>query len=251
MKVVAVKGLYGGAGTTTVTANLASALRRRQHPVVAVDLCATNMLRLHFGMPVNDRRGLFKAGELVDDLANAAFETEQGLIYLPYGDVSEQPERTDIEQLLQRLYDLLAKFSSEQTLIVLIDMPNAEPQMLSWLAAHTDIMLHVLSPDPRVYPALHYFSMKQWPLIQAEQLQHYFVLNQCAPQLELNRDIIDLLRYELAPELLLPTYIQRDQHLPEAFATQQAAIDFTLGAQANVDFVAIAEWLELRLLEAK
>lgn len=247
MKVIAVKGLYGGAGTTTVTANLASALRRRQHPVVAVDLCATNMLRLHFGMPLHDTRGLFQAGELVDDLRAAAFETEQGLIYLPYGDVSEQPERTDIEALLERLYGLLAQFSTEQQLLVLIDVPNSEGQMLSWLATHTDVMLHVLTPDPRVYPALHYFAVKQWPYIQAEQLQHYFLLNQCAPQLELNRDIIDLLRHELAPELLVPTFIQRDQHLPEAFATQQAAIDFTLGAQANVDFVAIAEWLEQRV----
>lgn len=247
MKVIAVKGLYGGAGTTTVTANLASSMRRRQHPVVVIDLCATNMLRLHFGMPMHDKRGLFHAGKLVTDLRSAAFETEQGLIYLPLGDVSEQPEHSELSALLPRLYALLEQFSTEQQLQVFIDVPTSDHELLCALAPLCHVMLHVLTPDPRVYPALHYFSVKQWPAIQADTLHHYFVVNQYAPHLELHRDITDLLRYELVPELLVPTYIQRDQHLPEAFATQQAAIGYTLGAQANVDFVAIAEWLEQRL----
>lgn len=244
MKLVAVKGLFGGAGTTTVAANLANAMRRRKHPVVALDLCATNSLRLHFGMPIGDPRGLFRSGHLVEDLREAAFETENGLIYLPHGEIDEQPDQSDIEGILERLYELLQRFESPQELVVLIDVPNSESTILKWLTSHAHVMLHVLTPEPRVYPALRYFSRITWPQIQHQGLHHAMLLNQCAPHLELSRDIADLLRRELEPQLLVPTFIQRDQHIPEAFATQQSTFDFTLGAQANVEFVAIAEWLE-------
>ncbi|RUO39541.1 cellulose synthase operon protein YhjQ [Pseudidiomarina aestuarii] len=247
MKLIAVKGLFGGAGTTTIAANLANAMRRRKHPVIALDLCATNSLRLHFGMPIGDPRGLFRSGRLVDDLREAAFETDNGLIYLPHGEIDEQPDRTDIEGILGGLYELLQRFESPQELIVFIDVPNSESTILNWLTTHAEIMLHVLTPEPRAYPALRYFSRITWPQIQHQGLRHWLLLNQCAPHLELSRDIADLLRRELDPHLLVPTFIQRDQHIPEALATQQTTFDFTIGAQANVEFAAIAEWLEERL----
>ncbi|MGL5564712.1 MAG: cellulose synthase operon protein YhjQ/BcsQ, partial [Plesiomonas sp.] len=51
MITVALQGIRGGVGTTSIVAGLALAARRQGARVLAVDLCPDNQLPLHFGRP--------------------------------------------------------------------------------------------------------------------------------------------------------------------------------------------------------
>ncbi|PTB85510.1 hypothetical protein C9988_00915 [Pseudidiomarina aestuarii] len=249
MRVIGFKGLFGGAGTTTITANLAGALHRRQLSCIAVDLCATNTLRLHFGMPMTEAQGLFNAVSTESEQL-PLFESDMGVLYVPFGNVEKVPEHDTIRITLENLLAQIKSARSGQIDYVLVDIPNNDSKMLRTIVDLFDGIFHILAPEPRVYPALHYFSNVVWPNLQAPSVKHFFLLNQIAPHLELNRDIADMLREELNPDLLLDQEIQRDQHLPEALATQQTAFEFTLGAQSNVEFSALSIMFE-RLFEVE
>lgn len=57
MPVIALQGLRGGMGTTSVTAALAWALQQLGESVLAIDFTPDNLLRLHFNTPFELTRG--------------------------------------------------------------------------------------------------------------------------------------------------------------------------------------------------
>ena len=62
MPVIALQGLRGGMGTTSVTAALAWALQQLGESVLAIDFTPDNLLRLHFNTPFELARGWARAG---------------------------------------------------------------------------------------------------------------------------------------------------------------------------------------------
>lgn len=61
MPVLALQGLRGGMGTTSVTAALAWALQQLGESVLAIDFTPDNLLRLHFNTPFELARGWARA----------------------------------------------------------------------------------------------------------------------------------------------------------------------------------------------
>ncbi len=61
MPVIALQGLRGGMGTTSVTAALAWALQQLGESVLAIDFTPDNLLRLHFNTPFELARGWARA----------------------------------------------------------------------------------------------------------------------------------------------------------------------------------------------
>lgn len=57
MPVIALQGMRGGIGTTSVTAALAWAFQQLGESVLAIDCSADNLLRLHFNTPFALARG--------------------------------------------------------------------------------------------------------------------------------------------------------------------------------------------------
>lgn len=247
MKVITLQSLQGGAGGTSLTANLSAACRRRGHSVVAVDLNPANELRLHFGMPLDDGGGLIAERKQLQALDRYAYQTDDGEVYIPFG-LSELSTKALKLDELQQLFESLQSIKAAQgELLVFVDIASYDRQLAFQCAAWSTMMLHIIEPDPRAYPVLQRFGSGFLQALQTRCRDCFVLLNKSAPQLELNRDIFDLLRAELNPELLIPTFIQRDQHVPEALATQQSIFNYSLGAQANVDLMALAQWLERQL----
>jgi cellulose biosynthesis protein BcsQ len=61
MPVLALQGIRGGVGTTSVAAALAWALQQLKESVLVIDFSPDNLLRLHFNMPFDQPRGWAKA----------------------------------------------------------------------------------------------------------------------------------------------------------------------------------------------
>ncbi len=230
MKLLALESLVGGAGATTLVANLAAALRSGDAHVAVIDCCAQNHLAAHFGQPLGDDLEL-----------QQTFLAASDVIVAPFGaDKTQRPG----EQQQKRFDRLLQQLQEQQEYKVdwlLINLPTGFSFAPSFDLPNETSCLLVLEPEPRCY-----MNLKRWQRFESRpmQLRYRAIMNKVAPHLELPRDIFDLCRAELDPEWLLPLYINRDQHIPEALATQQLLYEYTLGAQGNTDIAELAQWLQ-------
>jgi len=85
MNLVALQGIRGGVGTTSIVAGLALAAREQGARVLAVDLCQDNLLGIHLGLPHDDPRGWSRLADPAGEWASALYRYEEGLDLLPHG----------------------------------------------------------------------------------------------------------------------------------------------------------------------
>ena len=249
MAIITVQSLFSGAGATTIVANLSNALLRKDNKVIAVDLCPHNDLRLWYGMPIQQQGGWAKSYiNNTNDSRECAFRSDFGAIFFPLGYVYDQFEELTslIEYNPHRFFSWL---SDDPETLVIINLPSQSIRLYQALIEHVDLHLCVWQPEPRVYPRMQAF-------IQATGLgsdvpdAFVFLENAVAPQLELNRDISDIINHELSDKVTANVGIMRDQHLVEALATQQSCYEYSVAASANADFSELATWVAQRCSRA-
>ncbi len=85
MPVIALQGLRGGMGTTSVTAALAWALQQLGESVLAIDFTPDNLLRLHFNTPFELARGWARAEQDGGGWQEGALRYCENLDFLPFG----------------------------------------------------------------------------------------------------------------------------------------------------------------------
>lgn len=141
----------GGVGKTTLTANIADALHRLGHRVLAIDLDSQNALRLHFGVPLTDRDG-FLAGltQGCGDWRGQLRQTPSGVLLLPHGAMYLRGA-LDMAAALERDPDLLGnpmrEMLSEPGLVVVADLPPGPTQALALLAPMATMVIGVLQAE--------------------------------------------------------------------------------------------------------
>ncbi|MGL4600174.1 MAG: cellulose synthase operon protein YhjQ/BcsQ [Plesiomonas sp.] len=161
MPVIAIQGIRGGCGATTVAAGLAAALQNLNYPVLLWDLSPNNLLGQHLGLPFSEPTGW--ANALVQDQPwhHAAFTTEHaGIQLLPFGLID------NIQALSSLPTNWLAKSLSRLDLPnnswVILDTP-LHPYFLSQQAEQVaDIWLQVTEADP----ACHALMQSRLPPLQ-------------------------------------------------------------------------------------
>jgi cellulose synthase operon protein YhjQ len=232
MKRVALVGVKGGAGTTTVTANLANALAAGGRRVVVVDLSPGNDLRLHLGMDAHDPAGLAVQVERREPWNEAAFVAASGVHFIPFG----APTQDALTDLCAREPAWLSARISELDLaaedFVLIDCPLSPMALYQAGTAAAEVVLRVFRPDPLFYAAL----------LLHRQSDGWLIINSFNPSLELDRDMHDLLRAEFRASTS-PVTIHRDEHLRRAVAQRESVLDLYPNSQASADFSNLATWL--------
>ncbi|MBW7568488.1 cellulose synthase operon protein YhjQ [Chromobacterium subtsugae] len=245
MAILAVCGVKGGCGATTVAAALALLWQRQQRPVLAMDLCRQNLLRLHFGMEWHEADGWRRRRDAGADWARAAWEVgDRHLTLVPHGRVEEDVDQEGPEPE-EWLRDELAQLERQPGQRTVLDLPArgvAERQQGLKAASHALVML---SADPAACALLDAVEAELHAGgLPAERI--FFVINHFNPLRKLDGDVELLLRKKLGPRLA-PLPIHRDEAVREAFAKQQPLFDYAPASQAADDLRQLAVWLSVRL----
>ncbi|MGL5344094.1 MAG: cellulose synthase operon protein YhjQ/BcsQ [Plesiomonas sp.] len=147
MPVIAIQGIRGGCGATTVAAGLAAALQSLNYPVLLWDLSPNNLLGQHLGLPFSEPTGWANAITQEQPWHHAAFTTEHaGLQLLPFGLINNIQALNSLPE--DWLSKALTRLDLPRNSWVILDTP-LYPHFLSQQAEQAaDIWLQVTEADP-------------------------------------------------------------------------------------------------------
>ncbi|WP_449430346.1 cellulose biosynthesis protein BcsQ [Pseudomonas putida] len=226
---LALHGVRGGLGRTALLAALGYALRELGERVLLVDLCADNLLGLHFNLALDEREGWARAelqGRAFDE---PMYEVLEGLCLLPFGQVAESelaglgalgaPEvwRTRQAELAQHfdwlLFDLPQPVSAHATVGLQTDMRV--------LVAEAELTSHIL--------------LGRQPVERFDLL----LVNRFDPGSKLQSDVLmvwrDLFRNRLPMQL-----VHRDEAFIEALACKAPVGHYAPQSLASRDVQSLA-----------
>ncbi|WP_455285917.1 cellulose biosynthesis protein BcsQ [Cupriavidus necator] len=238
MKTVAIVSTVGGAGRTTMTAELATLLAWHGHPALAIECDPRGMLGFHFGLRAPAVIGLCNA----PSWNKAGQRSDDGVLFVPWGNPGRPIEQAQMAQLMQRephwLRGRLAQVDLPSNAVALIDStPWPSPYARQAIAA-ADLVLVLAPALPQACATL--------PALSAA-LKEVGVAVACAitrlqPARQLHTDISVLLRATLDGKLL-PYEVHEDAAVPEAFAHGESFCRSTPHSQAAHDLQGLASWL--------
>lgn len=88
MAIIALQGLRGGVGTTSITAALAWGLQQLGESVLVIDVTPANLLRMHFNTDFTHTNGWARAEFDGTAWQDAALRYTDLLDFLPFGQIS-------------------------------------------------------------------------------------------------------------------------------------------------------------------
>lgn len=254
MAIVALQGLRGGAGTSSVTAGLAWALHQLGERVLVVDFCPSNQLRWHFNGPVSATDGWASAavyaqspdaqdGTIQPSGAPQAWRYLDGLDFLPFGELNQDQYQawlqTPVAAAQSWLHYLKQLNVSEAYDWLLFDMPANTPDCLGDWRALVDGLLVVLTVDANSHIRL---NQQGHQLGQQRSLptNARLLLNQLAATSQLQQDLQQYWRHHLPA--ILPFSIHRDEAMAEALAAKQPVGEYSAQSLAADELNVLAGW---------
>lgn len=237
MSVIALQGIRGGTGTTSVTAALAWALSQLGEKVLAIDFSADNLLRLHFAMPYDSPRGWATAERDGQGWQQGAMRYNSRLDFLPFGQLPlDERERVncDWQKNLTQLrntavYDW-----------ILLDVPAGDPLRAAQAISMADHTLMLLQSDSQSHVRLHQ---------QVLPANSHYLVNQFAPGSQLQQDILLLWQQSLLR--LLPFILHRDEAMAESLAGKQPVGELHPQSKSSQDVTTLANWCLINLRSAQ
>ncbi|MFC3608664.1 cellulose biosynthesis protein BcsQ [Stutzerimonas tarimensis] len=218
MPLICLSSPKGGVGKTTLTANLAFALRRQGMPVTVIDFDVQNTLRLHFGIPLGDPNGFVAHALDQSNWRHHALAGSEGVGVIPYGRADEL-QRMRFERRLSEDPGLAARglqhLLAVPDMVVLADTSPGPSPALKALDRLADIRLVVLMPDAASASLMP--QIEQGHFLSLHQPVHY-ILNQVDRRRRLNQDTTEMFRARLGTSLL--GMVRRDEALAESLAMQ-------------------------------
>lgn len=240
--VIAVQGVYGGSGATSVCAGLAVALNVLGHRTLALDFCEHNQLGQLFGLAPDHTTGLLQAA-VAGSLQDYLLESAEGYPFLPFGRLPRAQQAEVLATLPAVLAPLFEPFLAMNERILLIDLSAVPTPWHNWVYQQASVVLNVLQPEPRLVNGLLRYAEYQRVDQEAAGALSMVLVNGIAPHLELTRDSVLYLKAQLHTDSLVPVMIFRDQHVSEAFALQQPLRTFQSQSYAAQNFDTLALWL--------
>lgn len=244
---IAVISANGGIGRTTLTAQLANLLARRQQSVLALDFDPNNLLGLHFGLPVTERDGLVQHAASHLPWQDAAFSNSDGITFLPFGTTSDDERRSFANQITHQTHWLsgqLARVQLPSTTIALIDTPRLPSIYAQQAINAADLVLGVVAADASSYARLG--SLRDVVKLSGKADKAFYVVNYADAARRLHNDIITLMQNDLG-DRLLPYFVHHDESVPESLAANSSLADYAPQGQATHDLQGLAGWLLSRI----
>lgn len=243
--IVAISGLKGGVGRTTLAANLASAVVQAGRRAAAVDLDSQNGLAHHFGRGlafesgIADPEGEIRALDRRDTRAEASC--------IPFGNPTpealqavEQKLLADAGWLRRRLLGAIPAGCD----LVLLDTPSYRSPWTVRALEIADLVLSLVTPDPACYATLPAMELllRQTRGSRPEGLGAHYVVNHFEAGSAPCRDVVAALRGSFA-ERIAPPLIHEDQSVRDALGRQRTLVRESNNSQALADIVELGDWM--------
>lgn len=231
MTVVALSGIRGGVGTTSLVAALGFALHGLQQRVLMVDLNPRNLLRLHYNLALDAHQGwATDAHDANSDWSEALQHVLEHLYLLPHGQPNGAAlDQGDLSQLWsQRLPALQAHFDW-----ILLDLPSTLPGGQPALAQLPDsvMRIRVLEADAACHALL---------CTEGAGDEHLLV-NRFDPISQLQRDL--MLLWGERQARLIPQVVHRDEAMAGALAWKSPVGYYAPDSLATRNLGSLATWL--------
>ena len=241
MPVLALQGVRGGTGTTSVTAALAWALQQLGESTIVMDWSPSNQLRLHFNTPQHEARGWMRATLDGDDPQQVALRYPNGPDFIPFGQLTGA-ERARFYAASVQFADAWQPYLSllkTEYRWILLDLPGGEQPWLQPVYAQADRVIQLLVADGNCHMRLHQTAADLNPLY----LLNLFNANSNVQQ-DLHQLWMSTLRH------LIPLIIHRDEALCEALLNKQPLGEYRPLALASEEISTLANWLIMHIREA-
>ncbi|CBY29411.1 TPA: cellulose biosynthesis protein BcsQ [Yersinia enterocolitica] len=243
MPVLALQGIRGGIGTTSVIAALAWALQQLDESVLVIDFSPDNLLRLHFNMHFEQSRGWVRAEVDGEGWQQGAMRYTEKLDLLPFGQLT-QAENEQLSASLQQhprqwqenLSRLLANASYRW---ILLDIPAGDSAFTRQALALADQTLILIHADASCHIRLHQQNLPA---------SCHFLLNQFSASSRLQQDLHQLWLQSL--NSLLPIFIHRDEAMAEALAAKQPLGEYSAQSLAAEEMMTLANWCLINAAES-
>lgn len=240
MPLVLLASPKGGVGKTTLTAGLADALVRMGRRVIALDLDPQNALRLHFGIPLQDREGFMAALAQGPDWRRFLRPTAAGVQLLPHGGMDLRGA-VELHAAIERTPELLAgpvrQMLTEGDTIVLADLPPGASPVLAALAPLAALLIVVMLSDAASTALLPEIEQGRFlgrgTLASLGAPPVRVVLNQVDHASPLSRRTAEAVARHLGPRLI--GAIAREEAVAEALAWQKPLLAHAPQAAAARD----------------
>lgn len=249
-KVVAVVAAKGGVGKSTVTANLAIALRQAGESVVVVDLDPQNALHLHLGGRPDDIGGLSRASVAGASWRDSFVQGTAGMFMLPFGRVNESDLRTLEHQISADqhwLWRNLAALGLTSNTIVLLDTPPGSSDYLRQALSVSNLAVSVMLADAASYATLPQIEglIQRYCQGRPDYLGHACIINQVDVTRRLAKDAVLMIRAALGEHVI--GVVHSDQSVSEALACGQTVMERDPNSMARAELMACSQWVQQRL----
>ncbi|HXE17242.1 MAG TPA: cellulose synthase operon protein YhjQ/BcsQ [Stellaceae bacterium] len=211
MPLIVVTSFKGGAGKTTLAANLAVGLRSVGWDVMAVDANPQDALKLHFGLAAGDGRGT----------------AESGVDVVPFtGDADGSDELIGIviAEAVRRM--------------VIVDAPSLPAASARALTRAADVVVVATPTDAGSFAALSLADAETALAEDGVLARTVVVANQFDKEARLQRSVLALLNETFGDKLAAT--VERDQIVDEALASRRTVLLHDQTSKAARSLVALA-----------
>ncbi|MDW8845117.1 cellulose biosynthesis protein BcsQ [Erwinia sp. MMLR14_017] len=238
MPVIALQGVRGGAGTTSLTAAFAWALQTQGESVVVVDLSPDNQLRLHFNTPATHPRGWLRAALDDQPWQQSALRYAAGLDFIPFGQINDRELLMFVSQPLAHSDHWAAHLAELRQAYrwILLDVPAGTTPWTRSLLTLADRVISVVVPDANCHIRLHQ---------QRFAAGNLFLLNQYSPLINSQQDLHQLWLSTL--DNLIPLSVHRDEAVAEALLNKQPFTEYRPQSLAAEEMMTFASWALINL----
>ena len=242
MPVIALQGIRGGTGTTSITAGLAWALQNLGESVLVIDFSPDNLLRLFFNMSFKQPRGWARA--LMDNVTwqESAMRYTKSLDFIPFGSTSKadviQVETKFLSESNFWQLNVAQLIATGNYNWILLDLPAENGILAQNGLALADHIICLLNPDVSCHVRLHQQELPE---------RCHFLMNKYSSSNQLQQDLLQLWQHTV-PDLL-PIMVHLDEAVAEALAVKQPPGEYSTHSLATKELAVFANWCLTHLVE--
>ncbi|GJG96321.1 cellulose biosynthesis protein BcsQ [Cupriavidus pauculus] len=235
---IAIVSTTGGAGRSTLTAELASLLAWRKHAVLALECDPRNVLGFHFGLRDIPADGI---GAHLHDASPSAWaasgqRSDDGVLFVPWGDSAELGaiERLPANWLARQIEQVdLSRHGA-----VLIDTAPWPSAYANQAIDAADLVLVLMPTQPETCLTIRRLTDS----LATRGKTARYLATRLQPARQLDVDIVAMLQAMLG-NAMLPYHVHEDSSVPQALARSECFSRSTPHSQAAHDLNGLASWL--------